>query len=290
MTYPVRSEEIATRVGHPGDMWDALKDRVQDEGVRSFASIQGEWLDIMWALDSFRRYGVAPDRMGDSSGSESKRLAAVYRMKGNWFATLVALLLENQTSHRLAPRMMVQGFSQTHQIDIAWPARELDPLICLETKVTGAPSTPSDPERGAMADWTNRRKELKFAATDLKLSRRQHLTEIGHWDVWREQSSPRCCFLWAARLKQGEDIGRLVQEVQALTKTYLDAAGVFAWQDGGNGYIPVPLPPLDRVSTIDDVLYRIASELRQLAPPGQDPPAPEVPRTRTLDATRLSEE
>ena len=42
-----------------------------------------------------------------------------------------------------------------------------------------------------MADWTNRRKELKFAATDLKLYRRQQATRIDHWDVWRTNDPPK---------------------------------------------------------------------------------------------------
>ena len=40
-----------------------------------------------------------------------------------------------------------------------------------------------------MSDLSNRRKELKFAATDLKLYRRQQETSIDHWGVWRERST-----------------------------------------------------------------------------------------------------
>ncbi|MDP9480403.1 MAG: hypothetical protein M3R38_32870 [Actinomycetota bacterium] len=41
-----------------------------------------------------------------------------------------------------------------------------------------------------MADFSNRRKELKFAATDLKLYRRQRSTRIQHWDTWRQRQPP----------------------------------------------------------------------------------------------------
>ena len=191
---------LEATVGHPGDKWESIKDRVQNEHVQAFDDVAVQWLDLMWTLDRYRAAGVPPRGMLENTKDPSKRLAAVYRGKGNWFATLLSLLLENQTSQRLAPRVRVQGFSQTHQIDVAWPDREVDPLICLETKVTGAPATPNDPARGAMADWTNRRKELKFAATDLKLFRRQHLTAIKHWDVWRGSVYPKTYFLWAARL------------------------------------------------------------------------------------------
>jgi hypothetical protein len=130
--------ELEANVGHPGEKWDALKSRVQNEHVQAFTDVTEQWLDVMWTLDRYRSLGVPPRGMLEHTREPGKRLAAVYRGKGNWFATLLSLLLENQTLHRLAPRVRVQGFSQTHQIDVAWPDREVDPLICLETKVTGA--------------------------------------------------------------------------------------------------------------------------------------------------------
>lgn len=281
---------LRQQVGHPGDKWDLLTQRVQDERVRSFSEVEDEWLDLMWTLDAYRVSGVPPAGMGDPNKQPSKRLAAVYRGKGNWFATLLALLLENQTSHRLAPRVRVQGFSQTHQIDVAWPDREVDPLVCLETKVTGAPPTPTDPARGAMADWTNRRKELKFAATDLKLFRRQHLTAIDHWDVWRTQVFPKTFFLWAARLRPEDDVQRMAYEVQALVKTYLEGAGIIAWRQVDDEYGIVPIAPSDRISSADDVLYRIASEIRAIARPGEAPPPPQLPAERAVDVSSIEGE
>jgi hypothetical protein len=285
------AEDVEAQHGHPGDKWEVLQQRVQSERVRAFTDVEIAWLDLMWTLDAYRRAGVPPRGMGKQTSTPSKRLAAVYRGKGNWFATLLALLLENQTTQRLAPRVRVQGFSQTHQIDVAWPAREVDPLICLETKVTGAPASPSDPSRGAMNDWTNRRKELKFAATDLKLFRRQHLTAIHHWDVWREKTYPKTYFLWAARLGDRDNIERLVREAQALGKTYLEGAGIFAWRERDDErYESVVIPVADRVTKVDDVLYRIATEIGEIAPPGQAPPAPEVPTERALDLEAVEDD
>lgn len=281
------ASELEAVVGHPGDKWDALKARVQNEHIQAFSVVAEQWLDVMWTLDRYRGLGVSPRDMGDQSKTPGKRLAAVYRGKGNWFATLLSLLLENQTSHRLAPRVRVQGFSQTHQIDVAWPDREVDPLICLETKVTGAPASPTDPARGAMADWTNRRKELKFAATDLKLFRRQHLTAIRHWDVWRGSVYPKTYFLWAARLRPKDDIAKMVAESQVLVKTYLEGAGLIAWREVDDHYELQIIPPTDRVSSADDVLYRIATEIGEIAPPGQQPPEPEVPEERVIDTSAI---
>lgn len=280
--------EIEERVGHPGDKWEALQARIQSDAIVSFSEIEASWLDLMWTLDQYRIAQVPPRGMGKASNAPRTRLDAVYRGKGNWFASALALLLENQTSHRLAPRQRVQGFSQFHQIDIAWPDREVDPLVCLETKVTGAPAHGSTPARKAMGDWSNRRKELKFAATDLKLFRRQHLTAIEHWDVWRNSVYPKTYFLWAARMTSGDSIDRMVSEVQALVKTYLEGAGIFAWREAdGGGYEAVAVPAVERVSTVDDVLFRIASEIKTIAPPGASVPPPREPEERAIDVNAV---
>jgi hypothetical protein len=234
-----------------------------------------------------------------SSKNKSERLAAIYRGKGNWFARLLAALLENRTAQHVAPAVRVQGFSQVHQRDLAWPDRGEDPLVCAETKVTGAPAYGQYPERGAMADFTNRRKELKFAATDLKLFRRDRDTVIEHWDAWRETSPPKAYFLWAARLRRGhdqalsggrhrvasaDDIALLAREADALVKTYLDGAGLFAWRvnQAGTGYEAVALAASERVTELDDVLHKIASQIKQLVRHQGKPPAPVLPRIRAV--------
>src|SRR5579862_7086114 len=122
MTLPATdiARELEQRVGHPGELLEALKERVQSDGIRRFTDVQDEWLKLMWSLDAYRVSGIPPRGMGKQGSTPQKRLEAVYRSKGNWFAELLALLLQNRTSLRIAPRQKVQGFSQTHQIDVAW--------------------------------------------------------------------------------------------------------------------------------------------------------------------------
>lgn len=272
-------DSFENEVGHPGDRWAALKERVQQRNVRHFADIQADFLALVWSLDQYRTRGVVPRDMGKAKHADARRLEAVYRSKGNWLADLIALLLENQTTSRLAPRSGVQGFSQLHQIDVAWPARGrpiVDPLVCVETKMTGAPATSSTPERGALADFTNRRKELKFAATDLKLYRRQQETRIDHWDTWRRREPPKTYFLWCARMTAKDKIDTLVAEVRLLTDTYLDGAGLFAYRlaPSGTAYEPVMISQRARVAQLDDVLHRIANEINDMADAeGAAPPA-----------------
>ena len=269
----VRVRELEDSVGHPGDKQRALVERVQSDAVQWFADIQREWLDLMWTLDAYRRRGVAPAGMGNQALPAGERLAGIYRGKGNWFAEVLALLLENQTDQRVASRHRVRGFSQYHQVDVAWPVREADVLICAEAKVSGGPPYGSHEARSATSDWSNRRKELKFAATDLKLYRRGRSTRIEHWDVWRNDQPPKIYTLWAARMGPKDAIEKMVGEVQSLVNTYLDGAGVWAWAeaDDGESYEMVPLPIVERVSDLDDVLDRIATEIRRMAGPENEP-------------------
>lgn len=269
------SRELESQVGHPETLRDSLFAWVQEGAVKRFSEVQDQWIQLMWSLDAFRVAGLTPTGMGKGGPAAFE---GVYRSKGNWFALLLALLIDNQTGQFVGSRTKVRGFSQLHQIDLAWPSREIDPLVCAETKVTGAPAFGETPARGAMSDWSNRRKELKFAATDLKLARRQQETVIQHWDVWRQDAPPKCFFLWAARLdaNRRDSIDRMADGAQSVVNTYLDGAGVFAWRENeaGTGYEPVPVPARSRISDLDDVLYRIASEIHKEAGKDGEAPAP----------------
>ena len=281
-------QSVEALFGHPLAIWQTLKDRVQHENLKKFSDIAQDFLDLLWCLDQYRILGLPPRDMGKPENTDASRLSGAYRMKGGWFADVVALLLINQTSSPLAPRTNVQGFSQLHQIDIAWPARSqpiLDPLVCVETKVMGAPAYGSTKARGAMSDWSNRRKELKFQSTDLKLYRRQSQTRIDHWDHWRKAAPPKVFFLWCARLNEPRDkVPKMIAEVRALTETYLDGAGIFAYRlaTSGTGYEVVELGQADRVVRLDDVIQRIANEINDLVLPGGAAPPPEIPVGRAV--------
>ncbi len=286
-----RLRRLESDVGHPGTLQEELLQRVQDRGITQFAEIQDDWLRLMWSLDCYRVESVAPRGMGNPKVSEASRVGAIYRMKGNWFARLVAALLQNRTHQEIAAKGFVQGFSQPHQVDVAWPPRERDPLVCIETKVTGAPAYGDTPSRSALADYSNRRKEVKFTATDLKLFRRQQDTVIEHWGVWRAAAPPKTYFIWAARLRSGrnaDNIDTLIREAQVLVNTYLEGAGILAWRGwpDRSGYDVVPLPQTAQVTALDDVLYRVATEIRLAAPRGEVPP-PEVPPTPVVDVEKL---
>ena len=265
-------------MGNPGGLWKELAASVAaDPKIQTFSEISAEWFRLMWSLDSFRSAGVAPLGMGNEAASVENRLSGIYRAKGNWFAAILAQLLTNATGQDIKPRQKVQGFSQTHQIDIAWPARKDDPLVCVEVKVTGGPAYGSTGARGALNDWSNRRKELKFAATDLKLGRRRHDTQIDSWGVWRRDAPPATYILWGARLRPDDRIERVAQQAERLVGTYLDGGGVVAWQTSsdGLGYEAAPLPADAQSLSLDEALREIKTRINQHAAPGQPPPSPE---------------
>ncbi len=268
---------LEDEVGHPGRRWDELLSRVKnDSSLQTFESIEEQWFDLMWCLDQYRTAGVAPARMGNQNASVENRLSGVYRLKGNWFATILTEILKNATGQIIEPRQRVRGFSQTHQIDITWPTREFDPLVCVEAKVSGGPAYGTTPARGALSDWSNRRKELKFAATDLKLSRRKHDTHIDSWREWRRNAPPAIYILWGARLRPGDQFEKLTEQVQQLTGTYLDGGGIVAWQASaiGSGYRAAQLPANSYWLSLDEALRGIRSRINEHAAPGDSPPPP----------------
>jgi hypothetical protein len=266
-------QRLEERVGHPEAKFDELRSLIQADSVRRFRDIETVFLDLLWTLDQYRISQVVPRDMGNPRAAPNERLGGIYRGKGNYFSTVMALILSNKTASQLAARRDVQGFSQTHQIDIAWPAREsvplIDPYICAEAKLTGAPAFEGNQGRGAMDDWSNRRKELKFQATDLKLYR--HMAErsvIEHWDLWRRQALPSVYSLWAARMRPSDNYRKMISEARVLTETYCDGVGIYAFQEktDATAYEPTPLSRgvSERVTSLDNVLDVIAAEIRQI--------------------------
>lgn len=271
---PVDQARVEAVVGNPKDKFDVLCERIQ-QGVQAFQTIEVEFLDLIWTMDTYRREQVVPRSMVSAkmmSEPADKQLEGIYRGKGNYFSTVAALIVGQMTTSALASRRDVQGFSQPHQIDIAWPAYDMDPivdpLICCEAKLTGAPPYPGNKGRKAMDDWSNRRKELKFQATDLKLARHAANTSIHNWDLWRRTAPPSVYSLWAARLSPKDDVAKMIEEARILAETYTNGVGIYAFQENATGtaYVPTPLAKsvASRVTSLDNVLGYISAEIKQI--------------------------
>jgi hypothetical protein len=297
---PIDQKRIEALVGNPAEKLQALRDRIQNELVKTFRDVETDFLDLLWTIDTYRVEQVTPRAL---AGTKIKKGAeggeGIYRSKGNFFSEIVTLILSNKTSSPLAPRGKVQGFSQLHQIDIAWPARAgkalQDPLICCEAKITGAPGFGTTPDRKGRADWSNRRKELKFQATDLKLYRQQENTKIQHWDQWRKKAPPLVYTLWAARLSTPDEFGKMVEDAQALTATYLDGVGIYGFMKNakGDGYVAASISRgvSERVTSLDNVLDLIAAEIHDVMERHNNRvPAPVIPDSFAAEAAKIDDE
>ena len=137
-----------------------------------------------------------------------------------------------------------------------------------------------------MDDWTNRRRELKFSAADLKLWRRSQAEKIGHWDSG-PSALPRTFMLWAARLGPKDSPEKMVRETSAIVATYLDGAGIFA-------YGPAPLADTNRSSSTSRPALRrstsrsTASKARSIRPSRRAATRSTGPRRRRWTRTRCS--
>jgi len=297
---PSDQRRVEALVGNPSDKQQLLRDRIQNESVRAFRDIEVDFLDILWTIDTYRVEQVTPRaRAGTRLRKGSEGGEGIYRGKGNFFSEIITLILSNKTSSPLASRSDVQGFSQLHQIDIAWPARPgkalQDPLICCEVKLTGAPGYGTTPDRKGRADWSNRRKELKFQATDLKLYRQQASTRIHHWDQWRKKAPPLVYTLWAARLSTPDEFEKMVKDAQALTATYLDGVGIYGFMknSSGDGYVAASVSRgvSERVTSLDNVLDLIAAEIADVMERYDNRvPAPVIPSSFAAEASKISDE
>jgi hypothetical protein len=97
----VTSQQLEGKIGHPESLRDNLVARVQDRAIKRFSDVQDEWMALMWSLDAFRVAGISPSGMGKGGASGFE---GVYRSKGNWFALLLSLLIENQTGQLVGSR------------------------------------------------------------------------------------------------------------------------------------------------------------------------------------------
>lgn len=270
-----RAQDLVDSVGLPSEKYASIIERIRVERIEKFLDVQTMLLDWLWCVDAYRIAGVVPPDFaaGPTRTTGDALSGSFYRNRGDRFSDILTMLLRNRTSLDLAPRSRVKGFSQEHQIDIAWsPTIQdvlSDPVVCCEVKILGAPGDGTKPDRNIRNDWSNRRKELKFQAADLKLFQGRDDPRIRNWDQWRTTVSPRVYTIWAGRVFSESDVAYMIDQARDLTDTYLDGVAVFPFAPRleGQGYEPRNdgRSVRARLTNVDTVLGRIAADIEQLS-------------------------
>ncbi|MDM7885183.1 hypothetical protein QUG92_08695 [Curtobacterium sp. RHCKG23] len=259
----------------PSQRFNELLGQVKRERVTKFSMIEEALLDWLWCVDGYRINGSVPSDFGTrrSAASEEARNGAFYRTRGDRLADVLLALLRNRCGVNLAPRSRVKGFSQEHQIDIAWSPEDgpilADPVVCCEVKILGAPSDGTKPDRSIRSDWTNRRKELKFQAADLKLFQGREDPNIRNWDQWRASVPPRVYTIWAGRIFSRTDAEYMTDQARDLTDTYLDGVGVFPFAPNETNTAYRALNDgrsvRGRLTHVDTILDRMQADIERYA-------------------------
>ena len=142
---------VVAQWGHPQQRWQTAHRSHPEQGVTQWFDVQQEWLDLMWCLDQYRIADAPPHGMGKPTLDFAGRMDGIYRGKGNRFATTLTLLLNNRTGQILRSRSEIKGFSQNHQIDLAWPDRKRRRWSAPRAS---SPAGPRTGRRRAAARWT----------------------------------------------------------------------------------------------------------------------------------------
>ena len=180
-----RAAVVQEQWGHPqGAVGHAHRTHPEHkrDGVRG---VRDEWLALMWCLDQYRVADAPPEGMGKRGLKYEGRMDGILPRLGQ----LVPATMPHpaaQQPHRTdaTEPLRYQGLlaEPPDRLGLARPRRGADRVR--REQAHRGPAYRAAPGRGAMDDWTNRRRELKFSAADLKLAALAG-EKIGHWDVWR---------------------------------------------------------------------------------------------------------
>jgi hypothetical protein len=192
--------------------------------------------------------------------------------KGDFFTDLIALVLENCSSHALYARGKVPGLIfPFHALDATYPPRgEVEVLV--ETKAAGAPKTGRNPSqkraegRPGSADLDKRVKEAGLKTIDLKAewARRAGRGEgpAGDLLTWLRKSKPLSFMFMAVRVVDDADLRRTIDQTNAANQM-MDGVGLVAYspQPDKKRYALCKVP---RHLDLDAVLTRVCTALKNL--------------------------
>lgn len=233
----------------------ALLDRMQAQGIRTFAEIEPEFVAAMSAFD--QRMAA-----GDFTSGQNQN-------KGLFFNDLVARLVERCAGLGVAQRGKRPGILlKTVDVDLCYPPEPTTrPLMIAEVKMAGTPKHPGSPKAGVMgrpasADIDKRIREIALSVIDLKLADIEGGREpIGDITSWIQGTRPHFFALFGLRIIDDNDHRKVLDRFQTLANSYANGVGLALFRptdpsapEGRVTYGPVSAPG---GMSVDDAVKRM---------------------------------
>jgi hypothetical protein len=233
----------------------SLLDRVEAEGIATFAEIEADFVAAMAAFD---RHIAA----GDFTSGQNQN-------KGLFFNELIARLIERCAGLGVAQRGKRPGILlPTVDVDLCYPPDPtIRPAMIAEVKMVGTPKHPRSPQAGIMgrpasADVDKRIREIALNVIDLKLADvKGGTTSIGDITSWIQETRPRFFALFGLRVIDENDLRKVLARFQYLANSYANGVGLALYQpvdpstpEGRVTYAPIAPPG---GMSIDDTVRRI---------------------------------
>ena len=237
-----------------------MLEAIRKSKASTFSAVEEELLVAMHEFDVL---------VADGTASQGDRRNG----KGDFFNDVVATLLENCSGKTLHSRPRVPGLSfRNNNLDVAYPAKG-PVLLMIETKATGIPKHPGNPEQahpegraGAM-DLPKRIKEAAFKNIDIKgeMARLEGKGGGATSDLsaWIKSAPPRCYLCMSVRVRDKADLKKTI-ELARVASVWFDACGLYCygWNSSRTAYEEWPVN--DTTLELDRVLAGICTALKNM--------------------------
>lgn len=237
-----------------------MLDAIKKSKASTFSAVEEEFLVAMRGFDTLVADGTA--------GQGDRRNG-----KGDFFNDVLATLLENCSGKALHTRPDVPGLSfRKNKLDVAYPSKG-PVLLTIETKATGIPKHPGNPEqthpegRAGSADLPKRIKEAAFKNIDIKgeMARLEGKGGGATSDLsaWMKSAPPRCFLCLSVRVRDKADLKKTI-ELARVSSVWFDACGLYCygWNSDQTAYEEWPVA--DTTLELDRVLAGICTALKNM--------------------------
>jgi hypothetical protein len=195
--------------------FDALVERVRDEAVDRWVSVEREFIEV---VEHF-----------DAEFAKGHRDPGWYQAKARYFNDIIVHLLANASQKAIAMRCKKRSqLFDLIDIDICHPEED-PPIVAGEVKALGTPPHPRNQgkPRGGSADLHKRVREVAFTSMDLKAAY-AHPQPIASFQQWVETTRPAYFSFWAIRANDANDLERVRSTLSSL-RAYCNGVGAVVY-------------------------------------------------------------